>query len=65
MIITLTMIIGTSIGIGSAITGGVVGYLIGRRRTENQLDEDYDRLVEYYTPQQTHYEVDQRSVYSR
>ncbi len=64
MIITLTIIIGTSIGVGSTITGGIIGYLIGRRRTENQLDVEYERLIEYYTPPQTQYEVDRRSVYS-
>ena len=67
MIVTLTLVIGASIGVGSAVVGGVVGFLVGnRRRNERQADEQYERLINYYShPQGEHHEPAPRSVFSR
>jgi len=50
MIITLSLIIGTSIGLLSGlITGGLSGYLIGNRtRTDREMEENYNNLLNYY-----------------
>jgi len=70
MIITLTLIVGASIGVGSAVVGGVLGYFVGNRtRNERELDEDYQRMIDYYIqpppPTQPQYETDPRSVFIR
>ena len=68
MIITLTLVVGASIGIGSAVVGGIVGFFVGNRtRRERVADERYDRLINYYSQpeQQIQYEIEPRSVFSR
>jgi hypothetical protein len=66
MIVTLTLIVGASIGVGSAVVGGVVGFLVGNRRRNSDLDENYQRMIEYYSqPEQPQYETEQRSVFTR
>jgi len=70
MIVTLTLIVGASIGVGSAVVGGVVGFLVGNRRRNRDLDENYQRMIDYYSqPEQTQtqpqYETEPRSVFTR
>ena len=67
MIITISLIVGASIGVGSAVVGGVVGYFVGNRtRNERQLDEDYERLINYYRqPEQPEHETEPISVFTR
>ena len=66
MIITITLIIGTAVGLGTGlIGGGAFGYAIARRRrTEIEADENYDRMINYYS--QPHSPEEQRrSVFTR
>jgi len=67
MIITITLIIGTAVGLGTGlIGGGALGYAIAsRRRAEQEADEEYNRIIEYYTPPHPQYETEQRNVFSR
>lgn len=56
MIITTTLIIGTSIGLATGIIGGgITGYFIRRNRRERELDEQYQRLINYYSEPQPEY----------
>ena len=65
MIITTIVIIGTLIGLGTGlISGSAIGYAIGNRRNR-ELDEQHNRLVEYYTEPHPEYEFsDDRTVFS-
>jgi hypothetical protein len=49
MIITLTIVIGTSIGLSTGfIGGGITGYFFGnRRRVNREMCEDYDAIFNY------------------
>ena len=74
MFITLTLVIGTAIGLGTGLLGGgALGYAVAiRRREEREADEDYERMVNYYSqpnsqpnsPEQQ-YNTEARSVFSR
>ena len=47
MIITLITIVGTSVGL---IIGSLTGYIIGnRRRTNREMEEDFETIINYYT----------------
>ena len=68
MIFSIAIIIATSVGLGTGlIGGGAVGFAIAhRKRSEVEADEDYEKMIEYYsTPDKPHYETEQRNVFSR
>ena len=67
MFFSITIIVAASIGLGTGlIGGGSLGFAIAsRRRAEREADEEYNRIVEYYTPPRPQYETENRSVFSR
>jgi len=53
MLVTISIIIGTSVGLATGlIGGGALGFAIGNRKitekTERKNDEDYTNLINYY-----------------
>ncbi len=50
MIFTITVIISASVCfVSGLIGGGALGYAIGNNRYEQESDEIYERLVQYYS----------------
>ena len=60
MIITTIVIIGTVVGLGTGLLGGVIGYAIGNRQ---RLDQ-HDILISYYSQPQPEYIEHETSIQS-
>lgn len=50
MILSLVVIIASSVGLLTGIIGGgALGYSVGNRRREYEMDENYSNMINYYT----------------